>query len=55
MTFTGSIRFTGHDAGKGPLLDLTVKQPQVRVDGGKATLLLTCGARAWMTRATTSS
>lgn len=40
LDFAGSVRFTGHDQGAGPLLDLTVSQPQVRVADGTAELLL---------------
>ncbi len=36
LDFAGSVHFTGH----GGLLDLTVSQPQVRVSGGTAELLL---------------
>lgn len=40
LAFAGSVRFTGHDQGSGPLLDLTISQPQVEVGRGTATLLL---------------
>jgi len=40
LGFAGSVRFTGHDSGAGPLLDVTVSQPQVRITDGRAVLLL---------------
>lgn len=39
-SFAGRIRFTGHDYGNGPLLDLTVANPTVRITGGTGELLL---------------
>ncbi len=40
LDFAGSVRFTGHDQGAAPLLDLTISQPQFRVANGVAELLL---------------
>jgi hypothetical protein len=37
---TGSVRFTGHDHGDGPLLDLTIANPRLTVDAGEATLVV---------------
>jgi hypothetical protein len=36
IRFPGSVRFTGHDG----LLDTTIANPQIRLDGGSAMLLL---------------
>lgn len=36
IQFAGSVRFTGHDG----LLDTTIANPQIRLDGGSAMLLL---------------
>ncbi|WP_270027033.1 HtaA domain-containing protein [Solirubrobacter phytolaccae] len=34
----GTVRFTGHDSGMGPLLDMTLTNPRVVVDGAAVTL-----------------
>lgn len=55
LDFAGSVRFTGHDQGAGPLLDLTISQPQFRVVDGVAELLLDVRSRVWRTRTSSSN
>lgn len=38
--FTGAVRFTGHDSGNGPVLDVTFSSPQVQVDGDEGVLVV---------------
>ncbi|PRY00391.1 HtaA domain-containing protein [Allonocardiopsis opalescens] len=44
--FTGGVRFTGHDQGDGPLLDLTVENVSVSVDGDTGTLRADVSSRS---------
>jgi hypothetical protein len=43
--FDGSVRFTGHDSGSGPLLDLTISDPKVVTEGQAGTLYLDARGR----------
>lgn len=45
-SFSGSVTFTGHDHGQGPLLELTVSKISVRLSGGGGTLRATVRSRS---------
>lgn len=41
----GTVHFTGHDDGSGPLLDMTLSNPRVRIDASTAVLLVDARSR----------
>jgi Htaa len=47
--FDGTVRFTGHDSGTGPALDLTISDPRLVTSGQTGTLYLDARSRSMST------
>jgi len=47
--FDGTVRFTGHDSGTGPLLDLTISDPKIVTTGTAGTLYLDARSKSLST------
>lgn len=47
IAFAGAVRFTGHDLGDGPMLELEIENPRIVIDGSSGTLVADVTGRGY--------